>query len=54
MNFFYRPTEILTRVAAVENSSEDIMDIIRRILDEMNERASIKLIHDSLFILICL
>ena len=41
----YRPTEILTRIAA-DNSSDDIMDIIRRILDEMNERAKRWKKHD--------
>jgi hypothetical protein len=45
MNPFYRPTEILIRIAA-DNSSDDIMDIIRRILDEINERAKRCKKHD--------
>lgn len=46
MNFFYRPTEIITKIAAVENSSEDIMDIISRIIDETNERSERCKMHD--------
>lgn len=46
MNFFYRPTEIITKIAAADNDSEDIMDILSRILDEMNERAERCKKHD--------
>lgn len=45
MNFFYRPTEIFTKIRA-DNSSEDIMDISSRILNEIIERSKRCKKHD--------